>query len=238
MGRQTWRGAKCPGIKQNTRKFLVNTRINRYLFIVLRHVVTYSTRHCCSSFGGVSSPHSLTHCCSSSPKLSIAPAAAAASALLLAKARAGFGKGSPARLRQSGQQPGSCPTPQCLEWAAGTAHLSALVLFSTSSPQLPLPAALQAGWGGPAGISRCPVPKPAHSAPFFLVPWQAGGDRKCQSSCSQLLRHIWIAMHASLLFLLLLLFTLCRHVGFSMSSFPRLSTYNTHHVFSLFVCHP
>lgn len=126
----------------------------------------------------------------------------------------GLGRGSPARLGQSWQRPGSCPTPQCSKRLSGAACLSASALFSLLAfPQLPLPAALQVSWwGGLAGTPRCP-------SPFFLAPCQAGGNRKPQSSCSQLLRHIWIAMRA-LLLLLLLLFTLCRHVGFLISSFP------------------
>lgn len=78
------------------------------------------------------------------------------------------------------------------------------------------PAVLGWAWPAPPGA---PSRQPARPSPSFLAPCQAGGNRKPQSSCSQLLRHIWIAMRA-LLLLLLLLFTLCRHVGFLTSSFP------------------
>lgn len=70
--------------------------------------------------------------------------------------------------------------------------------------------------GGLAGTPRCPVPQACTSIALFphAMPGWGWGNRKPQSSCSQLLRHIWIATCALLLLLLLLLlFTLCRHVG-------------------------
>lgn len=150
--------------------------------------------------------------------------------------RTGLSRGSPARLGQSWQQSGSCPTSQCSKQASGAACLSASDLFaSPASSQLPLPPALASCGGAWLAPPDALSLKPAHPSPFLLASCQAGGNKKPQSSCSQLLRHIWIAMRA-LLLLLLLLFTLCRHVGFYISCF--LSPHKTHHVFSLFVCHP
>lgn len=93
--------------------------------------------------------------------------------------------------------------------------------------------------GGPdAAAAPHPPPSPCRPrSPHVpaLLPRQAAGTELLQAA----LRHIWAALCALLLLLLLLSFTLCRHVGFFYLFLPLafLLTKPTT-FFSLFVCQP
>lgn len=93
---------------------------------------------------------------------------------------------------------------------------------------------------GRSGAAAAPHPPPSPCLPRSphvptLLPRQAAGTELLQAA----LRHIWAALCALLLLLLLLSFTLCRHVGFFnlFLPFAFLLTKPTT-FFSLFVCQP
>lgn len=127
---------------------------------MLRHVVTYSTRHCCSFCRWRELTILLQAAAPSVPGCPSVLQRRWPLVPLQPRQGTGLGRGSPARLRQSWQQSGGCPAPQC----SSVLHISQpQILFSSlASPKLLLPAALQASWKGSARTPQTPQPPSLH----------------------------------------------------------------------------
>lgn len=165
---------------------------------MLRHVVTYSTRHCCSFCRWRELTILLQAAAPSVPGCPSVLQRRWPLVPLQPRQGTGLGRGSPARLRQSWQQSGGCPTPQCSSRASSAAHLSAsnpllIAGFPKAAPACCTAGQLEGVWQDTPDTA---APKPARPSFLLLAPCKAGGHSKPQSSCSQLLRHIWVAMCA------------------------------------------